>query len=41
LAHLAVELGAILAVAERKRAALRGHWLDVAIVVLTMPTYVV
>jgi len=35
LAHLgvfALELGAILVVAERKRAALRSHWLDVAIV---------
>jgi hypothetical protein len=33
----AFKLGAILAVAERKRVALRAHWLDVAIVVLTMP----
>jgi voltage-gated potassium channel len=33
----AVELAAILIVAERKRAALRAHWLDAAIVVLTVP----
>jgi voltage-gated potassium channel len=33
----AFELGAILVVADRKRAALRSHWLDVAIVVLTIP----
>jgi len=32
-----VELVAILYVAPRKRAALRAHWLDVAIVVLTVP----
>ena len=32
-----VELVAILYVAQRKRAALRAHWLDVAIVVLTVP----
>ena len=33
----AFELAAILIVATRKRAALRTHWLDVAIVVLTVP----
>lgn len=33
----AVELVAVLYVAERKRAALRAHWLDVAIVLLTVP----
>jgi voltage-gated potassium channel len=33
----AVELVAILYVAERRRAALRAHWLDVVIVVLTVP----
>jgi voltage-gated potassium channel len=33
----AIELVAVLYVAERKRAALRAHWLDVAIVVLTVP----
>ena len=32
------ELVAVLIVAKRKRAALRAHWLDVAIVVLTIPT---
>ena len=31
------ELTAVLVVARRKRAALRAHWLDVAIVVLTIP----
>ena len=31
------ELAAVLVVAPRKRAALRAHWLDVAIVVLTIP----
>ena len=31
------ELVAVLVVAKRKRAALRAHWLDVAIVVLTIP----
>ena len=36
-AIFAVELVAILYVADRKRAALRAHWLDVAIVVLTVP----
>ena len=32
-----LELSAVLIVASRKRAALRAHWLDVAIVVLTIP----
>jgi voltage-gated potassium channel len=36
-AVFALELAAILIVAPRKRAALRAHWLDVAIVVLTIP----
>jgi voltage-gated potassium channel len=36
-AIFATELGAILVVATRKKAALRAHWLDVAIVVLTIP----
>ena len=35
----AVELGAVLIVATRKGAALRAHWLDVAIVVLTVPLF--
>jgi voltage-gated potassium channel len=35
----ALELGAILVVAKRKRAALRYHWLDVAIVVITVPLW--
>ncbi|MGH3081771.1 MAG: potassium channel family protein [Gaiellaceae bacterium] len=33
----AVELAAVLIVATRKKAALRAHWLDAAIVVLTVP----
>lgn len=33
----AAELTAVLVFAQRKRAALRAHWLDVAIVVLTIP----
>src|SRR5215204_6170860 len=33
----AAELTAVLVYAQRKRAALRAHWLDVAIVVLTIP----
>ena len=33
----ATELAFVLTVAQRKRAALRTHWLDVAIVVLTVP----
>ena len=36
-AIFAAELAAVLVVAKRKRAALRAHWLDVAIVVLTIP----
>jgi len=36
-AIFATELAAVLVVAERKRAALRAHWLDVAIVVFTIP----
>ena len=36
-AVFAFELAAVLIVAPRKRAALRAHWLDVAIVVLTIP----
>jgi voltage-gated potassium channel len=35
----AVELAVVLAVAPRKRAALRAHWLDAAIVVVTVPAY--
>src|SRR5262249_16220997 len=38
-AVFAVELAAILAYAPRKRAALRAHWLDVAIVVVTIPLF--
>jgi hypothetical protein len=33
----AIELAAVLIVATRKKAALRAHWLDAAIVVLTIP----
>ena len=36
-AIFAIELATVLVVASRKRAALRAHWLDVAIVVLTIP----
>jgi voltage-gated potassium channel len=36
-AFFAAELAAVLIFAPRKRAALRAHWLDVAIVVLTIP----
>jgi voltage-gated potassium channel len=36
-AIFATELVAVLVVATRKKAALRAHWLDVAIVVLTVP----
>jgi voltage-gated potassium channel len=36
-AIFAIELAAVLVVASRKGAALRAHWLDVAIVVLTIP----
>jgi len=35
----AAEVVAILVVAQRKRAALRAHWLDVALVVVTVPVY--
>jgi voltage-gated potassium channel len=35
----AVELAAVLIVATRRKAALRAHWLDVAIVVLTVPLF--
>jgi voltage-gated potassium channel len=38
-AVFAVELVAVLIVATRKRAALRAHWLDVAIVVVTVPWF--
>lgn len=36
-AIFAIELTAVLVVAERKKAAFRAHWLDTAIVVLTIP----
>lgn len=35
----ALELAYVLRVAERKRAALRAHWLDVGIVVVTVPLF--
>jgi voltage-gated potassium channel len=35
----AAEIAFVLAVADRKRAALRAHWLDAVIVVLTIPAY--
>jgi voltage-gated potassium channel len=35
----ALELGVILAVGKRRRAALRAHWVDVGIVVLTIPLW--
>jgi voltage-gated potassium channel len=35
----AVELAAVLIVATQKKAALRAHWLDVAIVLLTVPWF--
>jgi voltage-gated potassium channel len=35
----AAEIAFVLVVAERKRAALRAHWLDAAIVVVTIPFY--
>jgi voltage-gated potassium channel len=38
-AVFAVEVLTILIVAERKRAALRAHWLDVTLVVVTVPAY--
>src|SRR4051812_46090354 len=36
-AVFAAELAAVLIVADRKKAALRAHWLDAAIVALTIP----
>ena len=36
-AVFAVEIAVVLVVAPRKRAALRAHWLDAAIVVVTFP----
>lgn len=36
----AVDLAYVLIVAQRKGAALRAHWLDVAVVVLTIPVWV-
>ena len=38
-AVFAAEIASILIVAPRKRAALRAHWLDAAIVVVTIPAY--
>jgi voltage-gated potassium channel len=38
-AVFAIELTAVLIVATRKRAALRAHWLDVAVVALTIPLW--
>jgi putative effector of murein hydrolase len=38
-AVFAFELGAILVVASRRGAALRAHWLDAAVVALTVPLY--
>jgi voltage-gated potassium channel len=38
-AVFAFELGAILFVAKRKGAALRSHWLDAAVVTVTIPLY--
>lgn len=35
----ALQIAAVLYVAPRKKAALRAHWLDAAIVVLTVPAY--
>jgi voltage-gated potassium channel len=35
----ALEVVAILIVAKRKRAALRAHWLDITLVVVTVPAY--
>jgi voltage-gated potassium channel len=35
----AAELALVLAVAQRRRAALRAHWLDAAIVVVTIPLF--
>src|SRR4051794_31298991 len=38
-AVFAAEIGFVLIVAPRKMAALRAHWLDAAIVVVTVPAY--
>ena len=38
-AIFAVEFTAIMIVAERKKAALRAHWLDAAIVIVTVPLF--
>jgi voltage-gated potassium channel len=38
-AIFAAELSFVLVVAERKRAALRAHWLDVALVLVSIPFY--
>ena len=38
-AVFAIELAAILIIASRRRAALRAHWLDVLIVVITVPLF--
>ena len=38
-AVFAAEISVVLAVAPRKRAALRAHWLDAAVVVVTFPLY--
>ena len=38
-AVFAAELAFVLTVAPRKRAALRAHWLDAAVVVVTIPLY--
>ena len=38
-AVFAFELGAVLVVARRRGAALRAHWLDIAVVALTVPLY--
>ena len=38
-AVFAVEIAFVLVVAPRKRAALRAHWLDAAIVIVTVPAY--
>ena len=38
-AVFAIELAAVLIVAKRKGAALRAHWLDVVVVVLTIPLF--
>ena len=38
-AVFAAEMAFVLVVAQRKRAALRAHWLDAALVVVTLPAY--